>query len=488
MSSSDNLPEHLSDLSIGTENYPFQSKPQSGGFNFFNNLFGNAPQQTPQQTQQQIQSPSEKQQETDNRALAFAAVGNLEKLKQFLALNVARLNVKDNNGKTITDYIQDDERLASLRTSIDQKLTNAQIPKFTEMFVFQSKTPDNQTSSPNMESLSTAANTNTNSPQTPVITQQSAQSAPFDFFGLFKPNTQQRSTSSDNLGTMQVTETATNDAQLIKKIENNLNEKPANTPQDTEELVNKLLQQYNKPQKMYGGYSNDTDVFIRELVSQNGGKHAKSGVRKMKTLSDFDVTSNSHSPTDDDKSNRLARMIENQSDQIHADAVKQIEELLKKSKAKYDDTHMAAKAIKAEFWSNIKEKFPNLSNLDKSIELKKMITEDNVKNAKRVKELVKLIQEKDKIRAEKQSSDKQKSPEQSSEKSSDKPAKKAAKAKKTSEDSLSSTSSRTAKSNGYSSTSNFKPTKYSESSQSSVTSSNTAASGGYSETSANDYY
>lgn len=182
----------------------------------------------------------------------------------------------------------------------------------------------------------------------------------------------------------------------------------------TDELVELLKNKIanDSPNAVQRG-GDTTEDLINIITYQSGG--GKKNTRKLNTYSEFSPTEGS--------SDNLSRLIQNQATDIHNQAVKDIEAILKKNKVKYDDINLAARAIKAELWTIVKEKFASLSNLDKAHELKKMITEENVVNAKNVKNMMKVISERDSERE-------QRTKNTTSETPSEKP-KKAEKAEKT---------------------------------------------------------
>jgi hypothetical protein len=162
---------------------------------------------------------------------------------------------------------------------------------------------------------------------------------------------------------------------------------------DTETMLNQVINSYkkeqqsiqsNKQQSIVGG-ANETELsysFGNQLLTENitdmdsnmigGGKQIRRGTRMIKLL-DSEVFSEGAKGDRRSRPRELSRLINNQATEIHNEVIKIIMKLMNVEED-------IAKSYKAALWRMVKEKFPDIkSNLDKSVEMKKLATKKVLK-------------------------------------------------------------------------------------------------------------
>lgn len=139
---------------------------------------------------------------------------------------------------------------------------------------------------------------------------------------------------------------------------------------DSEQFISELMKQYNGK-----NYKNDNSNNIKKDDGSNNikkGGHSVIGQRKLNRLDMSGGKKKVESDTESDKSiSEIGRLIKTQSDIIHERVVNMIKDIM-------NVDEQTAKYYKAGLWKMVKEKFPTLSNLDKSLELEKMTTKENL--------------------------------------------------------------------------------------------------------------
>ena len=116
--------------------------------------------------------------------------------------------------------------------------------------------------------------------------------------------------------------------------------------------------------------SEDPDNFIRKLFSKSGVAETMQGGRKSRSLNMY--TDNSKPSVPKSSNYELSRVVDNQSTKIHEKVVKDIQKLMKVDEE-------TAKAYKAGLWKRVNELYPTeKSNLNKSVEMEKMTTKDEL--------------------------------------------------------------------------------------------------------------
>lgn len=117
---------------------------------------------------------------------------------------------------------------------------------------------------------------------------------------------------------------------------------------DTEQFISSLLKTYNKPK--VGG---------RKIVGQRHMNRLSNGFKKR----------NDDESSQGESASQISRLLKNQSDIIHERVIEKIMELMNVSKE-------VARDYKAAIYRMVKEKFSNLSNLDRAIEMEKLATKE----------------------------------------------------------------------------------------------------------------
>ena len=161
----------------------------------------------------------------------------------------------------------------------------------------------------------------------------------------------------------------------------------------------------------------DTEAFLNDIfgqVDQSGGakKSSKKVTRGKRTL----VTKKGSSGRNMSRENQLGRLIARQGSEIHKTVMDKIMKILKLNKDKQEDVEKA-RNYKAVLWNKVKQNSKLISNLDRSVELEKMVTPENLAklDPKKVeKEGAKLREESRKAK-EKRMADKKGSPNTTSE-------------------------------------------------------------------------
>lgn len=149
----------------------------------------------------------------------------------------------------------------------------------------------------------------------------------------------------------------------------------------------------------------DTDEFIQNVlkkfksapeVPQLGGGSGKSvrGTRKINTYSEISFGGASDSAPS--SMSEVARMIKNQATDVHERVIKKIMDIMKVDEK-------VARNYKAALYKKVKDKHPELSNYDRSVEMEKLATEKELKKidiAQVTKEIELHISEREKTRSE----------------------------------------------------------------------------------------
>lgn len=197
-------------------------------------------------------------------------------------------------------------------------------------------------------------------------------------------------------------------------------------PSNTEDFVKSLVKAYsNKSQNTSNNIMNGGKLSIIESMI--------AGKRKMRTNRKISKKTSKRSmkreavPSEITDSvvsgaeNELARLIKSQATDIHERVVKTIMDLLNVDEAK-------ASAYKAILYRKVQKEHPNLSNLDRALEMQKEATKENLEQIdnKEVNEMVSIIEKK---RSERASTGPKNNAEKTEETTEEKP-KKARKTKK----------------------------------------------------------
>ncbi len=143
-------------------------------------------------------------------------------------------------------------------------------------------------------------------------------------------------------------------------------------PENTEEFLNKLVTNYVRRQEPQAGGSNLIEKMIagkRKMKTSKTSKTSKKSGRKSVKASRQVTTHTTNSSSIEKYENELSRLIKSQSTEIHERVVKNIMDLMNIDEQK-------AKAYKSAVYQMVKDKFPNLGNLDRAIEMQKMTTKE----------------------------------------------------------------------------------------------------------------
>jgi hypothetical protein len=151
----------------------------------------------------------------------------------------------------------------------------------------------------------------------------------------------------------------------------------------------------------------DTDAFIQNVLKkfktasttgmpQLGGGSGKSvkGSRKINTYSE--ISFGGASESDHSSVSEVARMIKRQATDVHERVIKKIMDIMRVNEK-------VARNYKAALYKMIKDKHPELSNYDRSVEMEKLATEKELKKIdidKVTKEIEMHISEREKTRSE----------------------------------------------------------------------------------------
>ena len=132
----------------------------------------------------------------------------------------------------------------------------------------------------------------------------------------------------------------------------------------------------NDSEELNQNDANNTDPFLEHLskeTQQGGDRESILGQRQMLFFKESGSKNKRHNHTTSSDS-KLARIINNQASEIHDRVKQKIKELYKD----LDDNEL--RIIKAAIYSFVKKNNPELSNLDRAVEMEKIQQKNSLKN------------------------------------------------------------------------------------------------------------
>jgi len=162
------------------------------------------------------------------------------------------------------------------------------------------------------------------------------------------------------------------------------NNKKYNTKQNNDDIFFKNIENmYNRKNKLNEYQESAMSAFLQDTQNDentvnyrnmSGGsrkKHIRNGQRRLRLYNELDVDMNVHK-VPKERTTEMTRTLAKQSTEIHEKVIDKIMELLNVDKEK-------AKVYKSALYVMTKEKYPNISNLERAIEMEKLVKKDTLK-------------------------------------------------------------------------------------------------------------